>query len=278
MSDEPRWNSRPGSGRRGDDPLEQRLDRWVNAGRQLVDGVSGARPGSRPSGRGATPRAGSRPRLDNLGRWMGDKLDWLLDDNDDDWREPWEQNDRGGSDPRTAQPSAAQASWPSPRSREEPSTRWRSGSGASSGGSFNAEPFNAEPLNSESFNTEPSRAGHSNRGGASPGQVSGGRRPLDAISRRQRTGGSAGSDPRIASSALRSAESVDSRSGQARPAEPRPARSGPDTQEDWPDQTDFSLPRWQRPSGGGTTPMAPTAPIEPEAGGRPLPRSSRRRP
>lgn len=64
--------------------LEQRLDQWVSAGRQLVDGVSGARPGS---------RGGARPglRLDHLGRWVEDKLDWLLED-DEGWRESWEQS------------------------------------------------------------------------------------------------------------------------------------------------------------------------------------------
>ncbi len=112
MNEESRWSgsrwSEPrggsagrgaGSDRRGPDPLEQRLDRWVSAGRQLVDGVSGARPGSRPAGRGGPARGGARsgslPRLDNLGRWMEDKLDWLLEDGDD-WREPWEQPEAGG--------------------------------------------------------------------------------------------------------------------------------------------------------------------------------------
>jgi len=79
---------------RGADPMDQRLDRWVSTGRQFVDGVVGARPGSRSSGRpGERPgerRGASRPRLDGLGRWVEDRLDWLLEDGDD-WREPWQE-------------------------------------------------------------------------------------------------------------------------------------------------------------------------------------------
>jgi hypothetical protein len=72
--------------RRSEPRLEQRLDQWVSAGRQLVDGVAGARPGSRPGGRA------SGLKLDHLGRWVEDKLDWLLDD-DEGWRESWEGSD-----------------------------------------------------------------------------------------------------------------------------------------------------------------------------------------
>jgi hypothetical protein len=70
---------------RSEPRLEQRLDQWVSAGRQLVDGVAGARPGSRAAGRGSQGL-----KLDHLGRWVEDKLDWLLED-DDGWRESWEQ-------------------------------------------------------------------------------------------------------------------------------------------------------------------------------------------
>lgn len=77
------------STRRPEPRLEQRLDEWMTAGRQLVDGVAGARPGSRPSARGAA--AGGVPRLrpGDLGRWVEQKIDWLLED-DDGWREPWQ--------------------------------------------------------------------------------------------------------------------------------------------------------------------------------------------
>jgi hypothetical protein len=60
------------------------LDRLVSAGRQLVDGVSGARPGSRSGNRGESRR------ISGLGRWVENKLDWILED-EDDWREPWQE-------------------------------------------------------------------------------------------------------------------------------------------------------------------------------------------
>ena len=64
------------------------LDRLVSAGRQLVDGVSGARPGARPGSRSGN--RGEGRRLDGLGRWVENKLDWILED-EDDWREPWQE-------------------------------------------------------------------------------------------------------------------------------------------------------------------------------------------
>lgn len=96
------WDGEPKGGQRslparerpwGDDPLEQRLDRWVHRGRQLVDGVSGARPGSRQAPPPGANRPGGRGAgIDGLGRWMGNRFDWLLDDGDD-WREPWQEAD-----------------------------------------------------------------------------------------------------------------------------------------------------------------------------------------
>lgn len=85
---EPRGDLRPG--RKG---LEERLEGWVNRGRDLVDGVSGTRPGTRPPGRqGDRPGPGGRSGLDGLGRWVEGRLDWLLDDRDD-WREPWQEGE-----------------------------------------------------------------------------------------------------------------------------------------------------------------------------------------
>jgi hypothetical protein len=88
--------------RGGPDRLEQGIDRLMSAGRQLVDGVSGARPGSRPPGRGEGRTAGSLPRLEGLGRWVENKLDWILED-EDDWREPWQEPGPGA--PTEARPN-----------------------------------------------------------------------------------------------------------------------------------------------------------------------------
>ncbi len=73
------------------EPIEQRLDRWMSAGRQLVDGVAGGRPGSRPPTRGGDGRGPGRGGFDGLGRWVEERLDWFLEDGDD-WREPWQES------------------------------------------------------------------------------------------------------------------------------------------------------------------------------------------
>lgn len=87
------------------DPLDQRVDRWVTAGRQFVEGVSGSRPGGRrPASRGDDPRPPLRPRLDDLGRWVENRLDWLLDDGDD-WREPWQEGEPAVPGPTPPGPS-----------------------------------------------------------------------------------------------------------------------------------------------------------------------------
>lgn len=140
---------------RGADPLDQRLDRWMSAGRQLVDGVSGARPG----GRNREGRAAGRPGFEGLGRWVEDRLDWLLEE-DDDWREPWQQqrpsapvgDRRGNARPWAgSEPSAR----PSRVSDQAPSDRFER---------VQAAPLERRPLQNP---------------------VSSARRPLEARSRRQ---------------------------------------------------------------------------------------------
>ena len=164
---------------RGAEPLDSRFDQWIETGRQLVDGVSGTRPGRRGGGR---PQVGSR--LDAVGRWVGDRVEWLLDE-DDDWSE-------GVSAPET--PAAA---------RPRPS----------------------------------------------------GKRPLDAMSRRQPL-----LTPPTETSALSLEEAV---------------------QEDWPDDEDFRVERWRR-SESTSAPVSPPSPPVPTPESRTsvrrsFPRSSRRR-
>jgi hypothetical protein len=101
---------RPSSRRRAPDALEDGLDRLVTAGRQLVDGVSGARPGSRR--RAGASGGASLPRLGELGRWVEERLDGLLDADDEDWREPWQDARREPI--ARAQAPALQVPAPSP--------------------------------------------------------------------------------------------------------------------------------------------------------------------
>ena len=66
-------------------PLDRRVDQLIETGLQVVDGVAGTRPGKRRLN--SSRLAGSS--LDKVGRWVGDKLDWFLED-EDDWVESWD--------------------------------------------------------------------------------------------------------------------------------------------------------------------------------------------
>ena len=89
---------------RSRDPLERRMDQWIETGRQFVDGVAGNRPGQRRSGK---PIGSS---FDNVGRWVGDKIDWFFEE-EDDWLESWESNfnaeDRASTSIRKKRPLKA---------------------------------------------------------------------------------------------------------------------------------------------------------------------------
>ena len=89
---------------RSPDPFDRRLDRWLDTGRQLVDGVSGGRPGRR-----GVDRFDGASRLDAVGRWVGDRIDWLLDE-EDDWREPPEPSSRWDSPRSPSRPTVSASS------------------------------------------------------------------------------------------------------------------------------------------------------------------------
>ena len=71
------------SRKRSRDPLEKSIDKWFQTGRQFVDGVAGNRPGKRKKD------PFNRSSLDNVGRWVGAKIDWFFED-EDDWVQPLE--------------------------------------------------------------------------------------------------------------------------------------------------------------------------------------------
>ncbi len=79
--------------RRSRDPLDRRVDQWIETGRQFVDGVAGTRPGKR-SPVNASRLASSS--MENVGRWVGDKLDWFLEE-EDAWLEPWQSEEQVNS-------------------------------------------------------------------------------------------------------------------------------------------------------------------------------------
>ncbi len=64
--------------KRSRDSLERRMDKFVESGRQFVDGVAGNRPGQR--------RKDTRNSMSQMSRWMGEKIDWFFEE-EDEWNE-----------------------------------------------------------------------------------------------------------------------------------------------------------------------------------------------
>ena len=63
--------------------LDKQVDKIFETGRQLVDGVSGARPGTK---RSSDFQGLSRRNVKNVGRWVTDKMDLFFEEEeDDDW-------------------------------------------------------------------------------------------------------------------------------------------------------------------------------------------------
>jgi hypothetical protein len=251
---------RPAPRRGGPDRLEQGIDRLMSAGRQLVDGVSGARPGSRPPARGEGRTAGSLPRLEGLGRWVENKLDWILED-EDDWREPW-QDPRPAGRPEARQEARLEG-WPEarPEASQEARPELRS-NGRTEFRSESRSKSRSEPrLQSRSDASRDFAAG--NPGSAAAASTSSGPSAWATAPPSQRRG--------------------------RRPLEAISRRGGAAADQDWPDDDSFLVPRWQRPEPATTNTSVNTAVESPAtesvttessataARGRALPRSSRRR-
>ena len=272
-----RPGQRPGQRPESREPrFDQRLDQWLATGRQLVDGVAGARPGSRASGRPQPGgRAGGLPRPGGLGRWVEDKLDWLLED-DDGWREPWE-GPAPGSRGRQTDPSWGQSgAWPGAAgwsgSVTEPAdfrdNSWARGPAEAA---FNPGPERdpwAPPSGRTSSaqgpsNPTPSPAPAPTAWSAAPTAA----RPQAPIDWRQDvpTAGQAAVGPGPQPQQRRPLEA---RSRRATPLLP-PRSPGPEAPEpagdwsqDWPDDASFTVARWQRPAGPDLQAQAPL-PLQP---------------
>ena len=77
------YRNRNQSRQRSREPLDRRMDQWIRTGKQVVDGVSGNRPGQRRSG---WQDETNGPTFQKVGRWMEDKIDWFFED-DEEWLE-----------------------------------------------------------------------------------------------------------------------------------------------------------------------------------------------
>ncbi len=68
--------------------LDKKVDQFIEVGRQFVDGVSGARPGSRKS---TNLKDFSRKNIRNVGKWVNAQMENFLDD---DYEDDWDDEER----------------------------------------------------------------------------------------------------------------------------------------------------------------------------------------
>ncbi len=261
--------------------FDQRLDQWLATGRQLVDGVAGARPGSRTGGRPQPGgRAGALPRPGGLGRWVEDKLDWLLED-DDGWREPWEGPALGSRGRSSGPPGGPSGAWSSSAgwsgSAAEPAefrdNAWTRGPAETA---FNPgpdhDPWAPRPSRATSgqgfTSPSPSPAPGPNPGPA-PSLATRFQAPSDwrqDLAPPDRAGGSQSPQPQSPQPPQR--RPLEALSRRATPLlPPRPQggeRSEPvgEGAPDWPDDASFTVDRWQRPAGPDRQAPAPL-PLQP---------------
>ena len=74
------YRNRNQSRQRSRETLDRKMDKWIQTGKQVVDGVAGNRPGQRRSGlQDKTTGA----NFERVGRWMEEKIDWFFED--DEW-------------------------------------------------------------------------------------------------------------------------------------------------------------------------------------------------
>ena len=77
------YNNRNQIRSRSRDSFDRRMDKWIETGKQVVDGVAGNRPGQARNGWNGKTNGGN---FEKVGRWMEDKIDWFFEE-EDDWLE-----------------------------------------------------------------------------------------------------------------------------------------------------------------------------------------------
>ena len=75
------YQNRNPSQKRSRASLDRRMDKWIETGKQVVDGVAGNRPGQK---RGGWQDKETSANFEKVGRWVEEKIDWFFED-DDDW-------------------------------------------------------------------------------------------------------------------------------------------------------------------------------------------------
>tara|TARA_Y100001968_G_scaffold193067_1_gene177043 strand:+ start:191 stop:724 length:534 start_codon:yes stop_codon:yes gene_type:complete len=75
------YENRNQSRQRSRAPLDLQMDKWIETGKQVVNGVAGNRPGQK---RGRWQNKTRAPNFEKVGRWMEEKIDWFFED-DEDW-------------------------------------------------------------------------------------------------------------------------------------------------------------------------------------------------
>jgi len=62
--------------------FDKKIDQFFEAGKQIADGISGARPGTRKK---SSFREFSRRNVRNVGNWVTDKMDSFFEDDFEEW-------------------------------------------------------------------------------------------------------------------------------------------------------------------------------------------------
>ena len=89
--------------------FDKQVDKFFETGRQFVDGVSGARPGSR---RNSDFQGITSKNVKKVGRWVSEKMDLFFDEENNDWYDDKFYKDNGETKTFSRQSISVQSSQP----------------------------------------------------------------------------------------------------------------------------------------------------------------------